>query len=184
MTLPRPTDADLRRAARRRLPDLIRPSLRILFCGINPGLYSAALGYHFARPGNRFWLALHMAGYTARVLAPTENHLLLAQGYGLTDIVPRPSARADELTPLELIAGARRLERKVVRYAPRWVAILGITAYRTAFQRPKAVLGPQEEKLGGSGLWVLPNPSGLNAHHQPADVAKAMRRLRLRASRG
>jgi double-stranded uracil-DNA glycosylase len=183
MALPRPTKEQLRRARCRRLPDRIRPGLTVLFCGVNPGLYSAAVGLHFARPGNRFWRALHLAGYTSRVLAPDESHRLLAQGYGLTDIVSRPTARADELSAAELAAGARRLERRVRRYAPRWIAFLGITAYRRAFARPDARFGPQPGRFGGARIWVLPNPSGLNAHHQPAALADAMRRLRLRAVR-
>jgi TDG/mug DNA glycosylase family protein len=166
-------------AVGRRLPDVIAPDLSVLFCGINPGLYSAAVGHHFARPGNRFWAALHAGGFTRRTLAPAESHRLLERGYGLTDLVGRATARADELSAEELIAGRRRLSRKVRRYAPGWVAILGITAYRVAFLRPQAILGPQQECLGGARLWVLPNPSGLNASHQPTDLARAFRRLRL-----
>ena len=162
--------------------DVIAPDLTVLFCGINPGLYSAAVGRHFARPGNRFWRALRAARFTNRVLDPREGHLLLALGYGLTDIVARASAQANELTAAELVAGRRRLERKVCRFTPRWVAILGITAYRVAFAEPHATFGPQPELFGGAGLWVLPNPSGLNASHQPADLARAFRRLRQAAS--
>lgn len=161
-----------------RLPDIIAPDLDVLFCGINPGLYSAAVGHHFARPGNRFWTALCAAGFTPRVFAPAEDGDLLDLGYGLTNIVDRASARAAELGADELVAGRRRLERKVRRYAPRWVAILGIGAYRVAFGMRQAVPGLQPERLGPSGLWVLPNPSGLNAHHLPADLARAFRRLR------
>jgi TDG/mug DNA glycosylase family protein len=174
----RPTKADLLSAIGRRLPDVIAPDLKVLFCGINPGLYSAAVGHHFARPGNRFWPALHAAGYTPRTLAPDESAMLLELGYGLTDLVARATARADELHPEELIAGRRRLERKVRRYAPRWVAILGVTAYRAAFLRPHATCGPQPERIAQSGLWVLPNPSALNAHYQPTDLAREFRRLR------
>lgn len=173
----RPTRADLAAAAGRRLSDVIAPDLTVLFCGINPGLYSAAVGQHFARPGNRFWPALHSAGLTSRILAPAESVLLLQGGCGLTDIVARATASADELSRDELIAGRRRLERKVRRYTPRWVAILGIGAYRTAFGRPHATLGPQTDGLGSARLWVLPNPSGLNASHQPADLARAFRGL-------
>jgi double-stranded uracil-DNA glycosylase len=173
-----PSKEEIRLAAGRRLRDIIATDLRILFCGINPGLYSAAVGHHFARPGNRFWPALHAAGFTTRILLPHENRLLLDCGCGLTDIVPRATARAEELSVEELIAGRRRLERKVRRYAPRWVAILGIGAYRIAFRRPRAVLGPQPEPLGEARVWVLPNPSGLNASHQPTDLARAFRELR------
>jgi TDG/mug DNA glycosylase family protein len=174
----RPTRNELLASRDRRLRDLIAPDLTILFCGINPGLYSAAVGHHFARPGNRFWPALRSAGFTDRTLAPSEGRLLLTLGYGVTDIVARPSAQANEVTAAELVAGRRRLERKVRRYAPRWVAILGITAYRVAFGRPRAALGLQPERLGGASLWLLPNPSGLNASHQIADLARAFRRLR------
>jgi TDG/mug DNA glycosylase family protein len=174
----RPTRTDVLVGAGRRLPDIIAPNLKILFCGINPGLYSAAVGHHFARPGNRFWGALHAAGFTERILVPAEDRILLESGYGLTNIVPRATARASEIAPHELVAGRRRLERKVRRYAPRWVAVLGIGAYRIAFGMPQAALGPQPECLGRSRVWVLPNPSGLNAHHQTRDLARAFRRLR------
>lgn len=174
----RPTRTQLLRARGRRLRDILGPDLCVLFCGINPGLYSAAVGHHFARPGNRFWAALRAAGFTERILAPEEGRLLLEVGCGLTDIVARATARADELRPDELVAGRRRLERKVRRYRPRWVAILGIGAYRTAFGQPRAVPGPQVEGLGDSGVWVLPNPSGLNASHQLPDLARAFGQLR------
>jgi TDG/mug DNA glycosylase family protein len=154
-----------------------------LFCGINPGLYSAAVGRHFARPGNRFWPALYAGGFTSRILLPSENRLLLESGYGITNIVSRATAKAEELNSEELVAGRRRLERKIRRFTPRWVAILGITAYRTAFGRPKATLGPQPERLGGAALWVLPNPSGINANHQPADLARIFRKLRKASAR-
>jgi TDG/mug DNA glycosylase family protein len=160
------------------VPDVIRPSLKVLFCGINPGLYSGATGHHFARPGNRFWRALHAAGFTERRLSPWEEHLLLKDGYGITNLVRRATATAAELTLAELAAGRRRLERTVRRYTPRWVAVLGIGAYRTAFGRRGAQIGQQPEHLGGSGLWVLPNPSGLNANHQLAALAREFRALR------
>jgi len=182
MAPPRPTPRELLAARDRRLPDVIAPDLPVLFCGINPGLYSAAVGHHFARPGNRFWPTLRAARFTKRILDPSESRLLLPLGYGLTDIVPRPSAQANELTAVELVAGRRRLERKVRRFAPRWVAILGITAFRIAFAKPHATFGPQPESFGGAGLWVLPNPSGLNAGHQAADLARAFRRLRRAAN--
>jgi double-stranded uracil-DNA glycosylase len=174
---PRPSKEAVLAAEGKRVPDLIAPGLRVLFCGINPGLYSGATGFHFARPGNRFWRALAAAGFSERVLAPWEERLLLARGAGITNLVQRATATAAELAPEELLAGRRRLERKVRRYAPQWVAVLGIGAYRTAFGRPHAVVGPQPERLGPAGLWVLPNPSGLNANHQPADLARAFRDL-------
>ena len=160
------------------LPDIIGRNLDVLFCGINPGLYSARVGHHFARRGNRFWPALHAGGFTPRLFDPAEDGLLLGMGYGLTNIVPRASAGASELTAAELIAGRRVLERKVRRHAPRWVAILGIQAYRIAFERREATFGPQAERLGPASVWLLPNPSGLNAAYQPAALARAFRELR------
>jgi TDG/mug DNA glycosylase family protein len=174
----RPSKAEVAAAAGRTVPDLIRPGLEVLFCGINPGLYSAATGHHFARPGNRFWPTLYAAGFTPRLLSPWEERLLLEYGVGITNLVARATASATELAPAELRAGRERLERKLRRYAPRWVAIVGIGAYRTAFERPRAAIGRQPERIGQSGLWVLPNPSGLNANHQLADLARAFAALR------
>ncbi|HEU4588376.1 MAG TPA: G/U mismatch-specific DNA glycosylase [Gemmatimonadales bacterium] len=174
----RPTKMEVAAAAGRTVPDLIGPGLQVLFCGINPGLYSAATQQHFARPGNRFWPTLHAAGFTPRLLHPWEEQDLLEYGVGITNLVARATATAAELTPDELRAGRQRLERKVRRYAPRWVAVVGIGAYRTAFGRPKAEVGRQAERIGESGLWVLPNPSGLNANHQLADLARAYAALR------
>jgi TDG/mug DNA glycosylase family protein len=165
-------------APRRTVPDVIAPGLRVLFCGINPGLYSAAAGHHFARPGNRFWPALHAAGFTDRLLSPYEDGLLPQYGCGISNIVDRASAAADDLSADELIAGARQLERKVRRHRPRVIAFLGITAYRTAFGRKEASLGPQPEKLGGAAVWVLPNPSGLNAHYGLRDFVRLFTELR------
>jgi TDG/mug DNA glycosylase family protein len=170
-------------AAGRRVPDLIAPDLAVLFCGINPGLYSGATGFHFARPGNRFWRALHAAGFTERVIAPWEEKLLLARGLGITSLVARATATAAELDDGELVAGRTRLARLVRRYRPRTVAILGIGAYRTAFARPRAAVGPQAETLAGAALWVLPNPSGLNANHQLPELAAAFAALREAAGR-
>ena len=161
---------------------MIAPRLKVLFCGINPGLYSAATGHHFARPGNRFWRALRAAGFSERVLAPWEDDLLLKDRYGITNLVARATATAAELTEGELIRGRHWLARKVVRYAPRWVAVLGVGAYRTAFARPRAPLGRQAELLGAAGLWVLPNPSGLNAIYQLAELTLAFRALRRAAA--
>jgi TDG/mug DNA glycosylase family protein len=152
--------------------------LRVLFCGINPSLYSAAVGHHFARPGNRFWPTLHLAGFTDRRLSPFEDRLLLDHGCGLTNLVARATATADELSADELLAGARILQRKLRRWRPAYVAFLGVTAYRTAFVRPRAVLGLQPERLGQTTVWVLPNPSGLNAHYQLADLARLFQELR------
>lgn len=173
----RPTKAELAAAAGRTVPDLIRPGLRILFCGINPGLYSGATRHHFARPGNRFWPALHRAGFTPRLIGPFEEHLLLDYRLGITNLVARATATADELLREEFQAGRRRLEGKVRRYQPEWVAVVGIGAYRSAFDRPRAKAGRQPELIKGSGLWVLPNPSGLNANHQLDDLVRAYAEL-------
>jgi TDG/mug DNA glycosylase family protein len=176
----RPTAAELAAARGRTIRDVIAPQLDVLFCGINPGLYSAATGHHFARPGNRFWPALHAGGFTPRVLAPWQERELLTYGCGITNLVARGTVSAAELTADELRRGRRLLERKVRRYRPRWVAVVGITAYRTAFGRPAAILGEQAERLAGARVWVLPNPSGLNAHHRPADFGRAFAALRRR----
>ncbi len=144
------------------IPDVAAPGLRVLFAGINPGLYSAAVGYHFARPGNRFWLALHLSGFTDRLLRPAEQELLPGLGLGITNVVARSSARADELRADELIAGGLLLAAKVRRLRPRWLAVVGVTAYRTAFSAPGAAVGPQDARIGQASVWVLPNPSGLN----------------------
>src|SRR5262249_22006616 len=153
------TAAELAAARSRTIPDVVAPGLRVLFSGINPGLYSAATGHHFARPGNRFWPALHLSGFTPRLLTPAEQNLLPGWGLGITHVVPRATARADELTTAELRAGADRLAELTERYAPRFLAIVGISAYRTGFDRPQATVGPQPESIGATRLWVLPNPS-------------------------
>jgi TDG/mug DNA glycosylase family protein len=174
----RPTPEDLIAARSKTLPDLIGPELSILFCGINPGLYSAAVGYHFARPGNRFWPTLHRAGITDRLLMPSEGRTLLQYGCGITDLVARSTASADELTTDELTRGRRQLVAKVKRYTPRCLAILGLGAYRKAFEHRHATLGQQAELIGKTLLWVLPNPSGLNAHYQPPELARQFQLLR------
>jgi TDG/mug DNA glycosylase family protein len=179
----RPTREDLLAAAGTTIPDVIAPRLKVLFCGINPGLYSGATGHHFARPGNRFWPALHLAGFTPRLLDPSEKRELLKSGYGITNLVARTTAAADELDDEELLAGRKRLENRVKRYQPRVVAVLGIGAYRTAFALPRAGLGLQREKLAGAVLWVLPNPSGLNANHQLPDLVRLFRDLKRTAAR-
>jgi TDG/mug DNA glycosylase family protein len=162
----RPSKADLAAAAGGRVPDVIGPGLRVLFVGINPGPYSAAVGHHFARPGNRFWRALHLSGLTPRLLSPAEERTLLRYGLGITNLVDRATAAAAELGREELVHGARRLEAKVRRHRPRLVAVLGLGAHRAAFARPRARIGPQPEPIGGAPAWVLPNPSGLNARFQ------------------
>ncbi|MEP6574114.1 MAG: G/U mismatch-specific DNA glycosylase [Gemmatimonadota bacterium] len=174
----RPTKQDLADAVGRPIADLIAPDLHVLFCGINPGLYSAATGHHFARPGNRFWPSLHAAGFTARILHAWEERELLTDHLGITNLVARATVAAAELSADELVEGRAILLRKVRKFGPRWVAVLGIGAYRLAFAEPKATLGRQANSFGSAGLWVLPNPSGLNASHQLPDLARAFRALR------
>jgi TDG/mug DNA glycosylase family protein len=176
-----PTKEEIQAARDKPVPELLAPGLKVLFVGINPGLYTAAIGHHFGRPGNRFWPALHAAGFTGRLLSPFEERELLELGYGITNLVNRATAMADELSREELVAGGRRLEENVQRFRPGTVAVLGVGAYRSAFKRPKAVIGPQPETIRESKLWVLPNPSGLNAHYQLADLARLFRELRLAA---
>ena len=174
----RPAKEELLAAVGKTLPDVIAPGLRVLFCGINPGLYTAAIGHHFGRPGNRFWPALHAAGFTDRLLTPYEEQELLPLGYGITNVVERATATAAELSRDELIEGGRRLVEKLERYKPRCLAVLGVGAWRTAFGRPDAVLGRQSDTLGGAMVWVLPNPSGLNAHYTLEGLADKLRELR------
>jgi double-stranded uracil-DNA glycosylase len=177
----RPTAAELAAATDLTIPDVVGPQLRVLFSGINPGLYSAATGHHFARPGNRFWPALHRSGFTDRELRPDEQDLLPALGLGITNVVARATARADELSPAELRDGGQRLIALADGIRPRWLAILGVTAYRAAFGQPRASVGPQPVPVGKTPVWVLPNPSGLNAHWSAADLAAEFARLRARA---
>ncbi|MGJ3252054.1 MAG: G/U mismatch-specific DNA glycosylase [Elainellaceae cyanobacterium] len=180
MTVPRkPSKADVQAAFGKTVPDIIAPDLDILFCGINPSIYSAAVGHHFARPGNRLWKTLHAAGFTERVYSPFDDRALLNLGYGMTNIVDRATARADQLSSDELIAGRQQLADKIKRYRPRFLAILGISAYRTAFNQPKATIGKQDQSLNEAVLWVLPNPSGLNAHYQLPDLAAVFAELKL-----
>jgi double-stranded uracil-DNA glycosylase len=168
----KPSREQIQASCGRTVPDLILPGLKVLFAGINPSLYSAAVGHHFARPGNRFWPALHAAGFTPRLFSPFEEAMLLDLGFGITNVVDRSTNSADELSALEFVEGGRHLEEKIRRYSPEIVAFLGITAYRSAFDRPRASIGPQPESIAHSILWVLPNPSGLNAHYRPADLAR------------
>ena len=178
----RPTPAELDAARDATIPDVLADGLRVVFAGINPGLYSAATGHHFARPGNRFWPALHRSGFTPRQFRPDEQDQLLALGLGITNVAPRATARAAELSPAELREGALVLQDKMARFRPQWLAVLGVTVYRTAFGHPGAIVGPQAASLGPTRVWVLPNPSGLNAHWTPAALAGEFARLRLEAT--
>ena len=179
MTKPwKPTREQLLAATEKTVKDVIAPNLRVLFCGINPGLYTAAVGHHFARPGNRFWPALYAAGFTDRLLSPFDERELLQSSYGITNVVPRTTASADQLTREEIVAGGEQLKAKVLRYRPLVLAVLGVGAYRTAFNRPKATVGRQVETIGDTVLWVLPNPSGLNANYQAAALARLFRELK------
>ena len=179
----RPTRGELLAAAHKTVPDVLASNLKILFCGINPGLYTAAIGHHYGRPGNRFWPALHASGVTARLLDPSEERELLQLGYGLTNVVPRATASENELTTEEIMAGGRKLRAKIRRYSPRFLAVLGLGVYRTAFERPGAKVGLQDESLGDTRIWVLPSPSGLNAHYQIATLSRLFRELKEEASR-
>jgi TDG/mug DNA glycosylase family protein len=178
---PRPSPADLDAARNRTIPDVLPAQgepLLVLFCGINPSLYSAATGRHFARPGNRFWPALHLSGFTPCQLDPSEQHLLPGYGLGITNMVARATAQAAELTPAELKSGGERLQALVAKHHPRILAIAGVTAYRTAFAHPRAAIGPQPDPLGTTRVWVLPNPSGLNASWSLPRITAAFRELR------
>ena len=177
----RPGPADLAAARNRTIPDVLPGAgepLRVLFCGINPSLYSAATGWHFARPGNRFWPALHLSGFTPRRLDPAEQDLLAGYGLGITNLVARATAQAAELDAAELRAGGERLAALIADRRPRVLAVAGVTAYRTAFARPRAIIGPQPDLLADARLWVLPNPSGLNAHTSVPLLAQELQKLR------
>ena len=173
----RPLPDELATARDKTLEDVIAPGLRILFVGINPGLWSGATGFHFARPGNRFWRAIHLAGLTPALLSPDQQAELLEFGLGVTNLVARTTANAAELSATELRFGARALVEKVERFRPRRVGFLGVSTYRTAFGRPRAVIGRQSESIAGVEVWVLPNPSGLNAHYQLPDLSRAYAQL-------
>jgi len=174
----RPTQQQLMKAAGKTVPDVIGPDLHVLFCGINPGLYTAAVGHHFARPGNRFWPALYGSGFTDRLLSPFAERELLRLRLGVTNVVARATAAASELTKDDFVKGGVRLGAKVRRYRPRIVAVLGVGAYREAFAHPKAVIGEQGERIADARVWVLPNPSGLNANYQLNDLVKLFKELR------
>ncbi len=174
----RPTRAELLAARNKTVPDIIAPRLKVLFVGINPGLYSGAVRHHFARPGNRFWPALHRAGFTPRQLSPYEECGLLKYGCGITNIVNRATANAAELAEKELRAGAKRLTAKIRRYRPRIIAVLGVGAYQAAFNCRRVRIGEQPEQIGNAKVWVLPNPSGLNANYQLPELARLFRKLR------
>jgi TDG/mug DNA glycosylase family protein len=175
----KPTPAEIQAARGGTVPDVIAPGLQVLFCGINPSLYSAAVRHHFARPGNRFWRVLHQASFTSRLLFPHEERALLKCGYGITNLVERATARADEIAPDELARGLQCLVAKVQQFRPRFVAILGIGAYRKAFGSPSVALGQQHAKMHGATLWLLPNPSGLNGHYQAEQLIQLFTELHL-----
>lgn len=175
------TPEELEAARDRLVPDVVAGGLRVLFCGINPGLMTAATGHHFARPGNRFWPVLHASGFTPRRLHPSEQDELLTYGLGITNVVARATAKADELGAEEFREGGRLLREKVARLQPRWLAVAGVTAYRTAFGDKRAAIGPQERMIGDTRIWALPNPSGLNAHWTLATMAEEFGRLRAAA---
>ena len=173
-----PTRSELDAAYDRTIPDVIAPDLDVLIAGINPGLWSAATGHHFARPGNRFWPALHRGGFTPRQLRPDEQEQLPGYGLGITNVAARATARADELTVDEIRAGGEILVAKLAEYRPRWLAVLGVGAYRTAYGRRDARVGAQPDRIGGARVWVLPNPSGLNAHYTLDKLAAEFAALR------
>ncbi|MFJ1532897.1 G/U mismatch-specific DNA glycosylase [Streptomyces mirabilis] len=178
------TPADLEAARDRLVPDVVGDGLKVLFCGINPGLTTAATGHHFARPGNRFWPVLHLSGFTPRLMKPSEQGELPSYGLGIANVVARATARADELSAEEYREGGRLLSAKVARLRPGWLAVVGVTAYRAAFEDRKAVIGRQERTIGDTRVWVLPNPSGLNAHWTAATMAEEFGRLRVAAAEG
>lgn len=180
----KPTVEEVAAARDKRVPDVLCRGLDVVFCGVNPGLYSAAVGCHFARPGNRFWSVLWESGFTDSVLSPWEQERLLEYGCGLTNLVCRASAVAAEVSAAELRRGRGVLKRKIRRHGPRFVAVLGIGAFRSAFEIPDARPGLQKERVAGSRLWLLPNPSGLNAHYQRQDLKKIFRELRDEVAEG
>lgn len=175
---PGPSREELEAARDKLVPDLVAEDLRVLFCGINPGLTSGAVGHHFAKPGTRFWPSLHGAGFTPRRLRPDEEDELLSLGLGITNVAERTTAQADELSREEIVEGGRRLREKVLRWRPRWLAVLGVNAYRQAFGDRRATVGPQDAGIGDTRVWLLPNPSGRNAHWQLGPLIEEFARLR------
>jgi double-stranded uracil-DNA glycosylase len=180
----KPTRQQLLAAEGKTVRDVIARRLRVLFCGINPGLYTAAVGHHFARPGNRFWPALYAAAFTDRLLSPFDERELLKSGYGVTNVVMRATASADQLSREELRRGGKQLAAKVRRYKPDFLAVLGLGAFRAAWEQPKAIIGRQEIMIGETVVWVLPNPSGLNAHYQANDLARLFSELKAAVDSG
>ncbi|MFF1464438.1 G/U mismatch-specific DNA glycosylase [Streptomyces sp. NPDC058330] len=178
------TPEELQAARDRVVPDVVTGGLRVLFCGINPSLTTAVTGHHFAHPGNRFWPVLHLSGFTPRRLQPSEQSELLDYGLGITNVVARATARADELSGDEYRAGGEALSAKVAELGPLWLAVVGVTAYRTAFGERRARIGPQERTVGGARVWALPNPSGLNAHWTVTTMAAEYARLRAAVDQG
>ena len=176
---PRPTKAEREAAYGREIPHVLAEGLDVVFVGINPGLWSGASGHHFANPGNRFWKALHGSGFTDRQLDPSEDASMPTYGLGVTNLVARTTARADELTEDEIRAGGASLGERLAPFAPKVVAVVGLGAFRIAFDRPKAEVGPSDVPIAGARSWVLPNPSGLNAHYQVDDLARVFAELRL-----
>lgn len=175
-----PTKEEILNASNKTVPDIIDYSLKVLFCGINPGLYTAAVGYHYGRPGNRFWKALYLSGFTPRLFKPSDCFDALKFGFGLTNVVPRATKSEAELTKQEFIEGGKMLMEKVKKYKPKWLAVVGIGAYRLAFNKPGAGVGEQEEKIGGTGIWVLPSPSGLNANYNLENLAELFAQFKKR----
>src|SRR3989344_583720 len=174
----RPTKEELMAAKGERVKDVIAMDLKCLFCGINPGQYTAWIGHHFGRPGNRFWRAVFGGGFTPRLLTPFEERKLLNYGYGITNLVQRATLAASEVSREELVMGRENLVKKILKYRPKIAAILGVEAYRKAFGLKGVTIGPQEKRIGKTKLWVLPNPSGLNAHYTPADLAQLFQKLK------
>lgn len=180
---PKPSKEQIKAARNKSVPDVIAPGLTILFCGINPGLYTAAIQCHFGRPGNRFWPALYAGGLTPRLYDPSEQHELLKLKLGITNLVNRATNLASELSITELKKGSETLTAKVIKYKPKVVAVVGIDSYRKAFGRPNASLGLQPQTIGATHVWVLPNPSGLNAHYTPSNLAILFRALKVFANK-
>jgi TDG/mug DNA glycosylase family protein len=166
------------------VPDVVGPDLAVLFCGINPGRTSGSLGQHFARSGNRFWKVLQAAGFTDRLLAPAEQHLLLDYRLGVTNLVDRTTRAGADVGPAELTEGADRLAGKVERWRPAWVAVLGVVAYRRAFHQPRATIGRQPGNIHQARIWLLPNPSGLQARYQLPEMVGMFAELRKAAFGG